>query len=583
MLLIVRKALLVAGALAGSVLLCGTGIGSAQAQEAFCSANGTLAAGTFVNQSLCAYAWQSVAVGGGMVSAGSLNIPAGPSYTTTPVAGPGSFQISFSVPNGAGGGWSFANPTTTEAFASGSCASDVPLWPTPAGSPSNAAITYTVYVPSSVTVPAPCTVELGPTQISGVGALAKPVYSCLGTPNSNPLALGDCSDTPPNSILVCEDVFNQSGLSSVVAQANSPCPLTTTYALSSSQLGFTTNAPANPLVVNIGAVDAEHLCLGTGWSQTSGSLTCDAVADIGSLDVFTNDYSEADGESVYLFSPGNMTVQIYGNYSGIASAALYGPYAAPTPGCTGTAASTAIPSANLVTFTIPTITTDDASAYYEICLTAAGGGAGAGPIIGANFNGFGGPGLPDGSPANNSSAPLITLPGAPTPTVQSALGNALAAYGYNGILQPINASWAGNPFLDPYIRIVNNTAEPIQVFADVQADNGSLGTAVVESNLPGNTNDYVPIGNIAAAAGVTPDAAGHVSVVLAIPFPAAANPPEGGSSSNTVSSGTGASGSCIPNTSANANGSFTASNGLCFVGISQVVGESGDSLWLNLP
>lgn len=603
-----NKGLLVAGAAALSILAWSAGPAAASSSGAgsYCSSQST---GTFYNQSLCAYAWQSVAAGGGNLptTGNYVTLPAGPTYVSPSLTKTGSFLIDFTVPGGAGGGYTFQQPQTIYAITSGSCASSGNVPDSANSTPTD--LQFTIVVTGT----GPCTVELGPTTIEGAAALATPNYSCLIGPHSDPNSLNGCANSPPDSVSVCETVSASGSLG--ISQTGSPCALSIVYAEASSQLGFTTDGinchdgegPADcydayenyyGLIINIGAVDAEKLCLGTGWTYGQISPSnydptlegyCNTTADIGSLDVWTNDYSEADSEAPYVFPSGNMTIDVYGNYAGIADGFLTS-----GPDCTGTKITTAIPSGNDLKFTVPVPSSYDTTVSYEFCLDSNAGQPGKAPVIGANFNGFGGPALPNSSAPNtppggnggsysNTSSPLITLPSSPTPTYQNALGNALTAYGYNGILQPINSSWAGNSAVDPYIRVVNNTAEPIQVFADVQGDYGSLGTAVVESNLPGNTNDYVSVSAIAAAAGVTPGVGGRLSLVLAVPYPAVANPPEGSTgSTNTVYAGTGSQGACIPNTVSNANGAFGSINGLCFVGIEQVVGEQGDSIWVNM-
>ena len=87
------------------------------------------------------------------------------------------------------------------------------------------------------------------------------------------------------------------------------------------------------------------------------------------------------------------------------------------------------------------------------------------------------------------------------------------------------------------------------------------------------------VGDIVNAAGVTPGPAGRVSMVLAVPFPAAANPSES-SNGETVSSGTGLPGACTAFTVSNA-AIIPGSIGVCFVGLSQVVGES-NNVWVNV-
>ena len=87
---------------------------------------------------------------------------------------------------------------------------------------------------------------------------------------------------------------------------------------------------------------------------------------------------------------------------------------------------------------------------------------------------------------------------------------------YNGVV--FQVVYTGNFTVYPcFVRVVNNTAGSIEVFAVVQGDSGSTGTATVETALPANNNDIVAATTILTNAGVTLPATGRASIILLAP------------------------------------------------------------------
>jgi hypothetical protein len=538
--------------------------------------------GTFTNVYVCGYAWQSIASVGG----NGVVVPGGAVYTSALITAGNNFSIAFSPPPGAG--WTFASPSTmsvtTTPITSGTGTCTAPAHPESA--------TSTLVVFSITVVPGTtgvsCQVQLQQTVINGATALATPNTLCLTYPNSNPNNMGTCPGTPPNAIFICEDVYGSNTTPNISdGSPTSSCKLTTIFALSTSQLGFTTDTGrVDDIAINLGAVTAEQLCLGRGFEQPSyidsnfspsnAAAVCNPTAQIGSLDIWSNDYYDYDASYAGGYPlTGTVTVSISGNFTNIS-----------TVSC-GTVNGT--PSAGVVNLVFP-VPAPDATSSCLLSVTADGTS-----IIGANFNGFSGP-LPPGvtAPTNVTtnpitptpsggyygSSPLITYASSPA-TYQAALANVLKSYSYNGILQPINSAFSNaNNGVMSIIRVVNNSAQQIQVYADVQGDDGELGTATVENGLPGNTNDYVAVQAIAAAAGVAPTNT-HISMTLMVPYP---NPFIGGLAADSInpgngSQGIGPDGFCTPSTNANVgpNGTTTGSyaTGLCFVQLDQLAIEAG--------
>jgi hypothetical protein len=84
------------------------------------------------------------------------------------------------------------------------------------------------------------------------------------------------------------------------------------------------------------------------------------------------------------------------------------------------------------------------------------------------------------------------------------------------VVQPLLYADTGSVY-PSFVRIVNNSGATVPVFALVQGDGGSVGTATVESGLAPSHNDTVPVPAIVTAAGVTAGPFGRVSMTLFAP------------------------------------------------------------------
>ena len=267
-------------------------------------------------------------------------------------------------------------------------------------------------------------------------------------------------------------------------------------------------------------IDISGSILGKQFKTILGTGTCgnaagtdNLCADLGTLVLIANANSNSTATGPFKFTATAANVTLTGNWSGIGSAVL----SAPSVGaCKGTAsAQTAVTGAvsgtisgSTITFTGlngGTVVTNlfGATGYgptgvaYEVCLYAGGT-----TLIGSN----------PVTLANAASIDTTTQADTTPP------GTGIALYNYNGVVQQLLYATAGTSY-PGYVRIVNNTASPIQVFASVQPDGGTTGTAQVESALAGFSNDLVPVSTIATNAGVTLGANARTAMTLFAPGP----------------------------------------------------------------
>jgi len=258
------------------------------------------------------------------------------------------------------------------------------------------------------------------------------------------------------------------------------------------------------------AIDVASPSLGTKFKEPSPGGADQVLADIGAIVYGTNGNLNATASGAFNFPGSSLSIALTGNFSGVSSAFLHTPGV--FTGCKSTAASeggvagaisgsisgttitfanvTGAPNAN------PFLSANNPSVQaQEICLYASGT-----TLIGSNPGGF-------------------TVAGTISPTTgqaDAAAPSALLPYNYNGVVQQILYATAGTSY-PGFLRVVNNSANTIQVFASVQADGGSVGTATVETGLAPNNNDLVAVSTIASNAGVTLAANNRTSLTLFAP------------------------------------------------------------------
>jgi hypothetical protein len=428
---------------------------AALASPAFASVT-TVNHGT-LNSSPQPYAIQAVTGAGG-----ALTLSANINYLSLPPTSTGSFLITFALPTGV----TFAS-TPSAAGDGAVCASSVPV---SSGGNGSSSVTFTATVNA---ITGACRVTLSAFLVSGATALQQPTTLTANSLNSA-------------GFNISEQVTG----SNVGGVANEATATPIALAYSESELVFnSTNQTAAPV-----AIDVSSPSLGTKFSNGG---TDQVLADIGALNYGTNGAFNATASGPYNFPGSTLSITLSGNFSGIGSAYLdtgnstgsCAPDATTEAGRTGVVAGTV--AANSITFAgvngggvnNPFLPANNGTQVPQaVCLYATGT-----QLLGANPNGFG---------ATASISPT-------TAQADSVSPSALESIRYNGVVQQLLYATDG-PSYPGYVRIVNNSANTVPVFASVQTDSGSVGTATVESGLAGNHNDLVPVSTIAGNAGVTP-------------------------------------------------------------------------------
>jgi hypothetical protein len=446
---------------------------------------------SFTNGSVATFATQAVTA-----ASGALTIPAGLIHTSPTTALPstgGSFLITFTLPSGV----TFSVAPTAVVSATGGLCTTGTINPTNSAAGANSA-TFSVTVNAAAAAGSTCSVALNGFTVAGATA--------LGT------------TTPANSYNMSEQVSASTGTAPTFNQ--NPA-VKATLATSASQLTYFTLPGASGGNGNQ-VIDISGSILGKQFKTVLGTGTCgnatgtdNLCADLGTLVLVANANSNSTATGPFKFTATAANVTLTGNWSGIGSAVLSAPSAG---ACKGTAsAQTAVTGAVSGTISGSTITFAGlnggsvvtnpfgATGYgpttvtYEVCLYAGGTALiGSNPVTLAN------------------SASIDTTNQADT----SAPGTGIALYNYNGVVQQLLYATAGTSH-PGYVRIINNTASPIQVFASVQPDGGTTGTAQVETALAGFANDLVPVSTIATNAGVTLGANGRTAMTLFAPGPVA--------------------------------------------------------------
>ncbi len=92
----------------------------------------------------------------------------------------------------------------------------------------------------------------------------------------------------------------------------------------------------------------------------------------------------------------------------------------------------------------------------------------------------------------------------------------LDGYSYNGEVQTILYG-SNNTSYPSYFRFVNTGATPVPIYAFVQGDGGSTGTATVENPLGANQSDLVPASTLISSSGITTGPFGRFAVTFFAP------------------------------------------------------------------
>jgi hypothetical protein len=376
----------------------------------------------------------------------------------------------------------------------------------------SALLTFTL--PSGVLFATTPTATLGGTfgsgTFSGGGAGANSVTYTITTPaatavasNANTVTLNAFQITGA-SALQGKTIAGAFQVSAQMTGANTPGfsdakADKTSLALSTSALVWndTTFIPA---AATINVLPPSN---GTKINQATNGQT---FFDAGTLSAGLATAFNAAASAQFTFTGTTLAVTVSGNFSGANNAYIAPPF---TTSCatsfagqpTGSLPGTI--SGNTATFS-GVATGFDAVGFVnqELCIYYTGT-----TIIGQN------------PAAGNASATSLngsmTAVAAVDTTTSPAIG--MQTETYNGVVQQIQ--YSGNFQTYPeYIRIVNNNAAAIQVFAVVQSDSGSTGTATVETALAANSNDLVTASSILASSGVSLAPVGRASMILLGPF-----------------------------------------------------------------
>ena len=441
--------------------------GAAAAVAGLALLTGSASAQTFTTTTITNYATQAVTV-----AAGAITVPAETiaflSPTTTATTTAGSFLITFTLPTGV-----TFSITPTVNVTGAACTPAASLVPSGGGNGSNNAV-FTITNFATAAAGGTCTVTVNAFTLAGATQLQSKTTS---------------ASSSASGFAMTEQVSASTGQTPSFNQA---VALPTGIASSTSALSLASSG------VNAATINVLPPSNGQKISQPGLPTTNVAWVDLGALNTTLNVAQNATATGQYVFTGVSTTDVITGNFTGATSA-----YVAP----------------------IGTLS----------CATTFGGrpaGALVGTLSGntftfsgvaAGFNGF--PGVAQVQEAcvyytgttiigpNPAASPFVTTAAVDTTTITMSSAAPLATETYNGVVQQIQ--YSGNFTTYPeYIRIVNNTAGPIQVFAVVQSDSGSTGTATVETALAANTNDLVPATTVLTNSGVTLNTSGRASMIL---------------------------------------------------------------------
>ena len=400
-------------------------------------------------------------------------------YTTGTLTGAaastGSFTLVFTLPSGV----TTASATATVANVAGTpCTTG-----TITGAVASNTITFTVTTTNTGAATNSCSVTLGALSLTGATALSTATTSSA----TAGFTIAAQVTTVTNSTVPADATAAKAALASSAS------------ALSFTGITTPTVGTASDQIDTSGNLLAGVKSFGKAFTSGTANEQLVAASAAGGSGAFTTVLSttalNAAATGPFLATGTTGTIALTGNLSGVAS--MFLDTSSATATCATTSSSeSSVSSAISGTISGSTATFLNVGAGPQTLCVYAGGTS----LLGTNPNGiqigatFGGA---SASGANGSSTP-------------TGIYNTSYSQG-----TPYFVTYAGNLSGYPsFVRVVNNTTTSVQVYAEVQTDNGSLGTGAVTSSLPAQTNTLVADSSILTSAGVSPDATGRASFIL---------------------------------------------------------------------
>jgi hypothetical protein len=441
-------------------------------------------------------------------ASGAITIASDAQFSVTGVgAGIGSFLLTITLPPGV---LFNGTPTVT---GDGKVCVGTATPPTLGGSGSNSA-QFTIGAPASNPGGGTCTVTLNSFNVTGATALE--TASTQATPPTGTSSIGF------NVTAQASGTSGSLGVASTTA-------IKVALAASEDEILLGTLSGLTGAIIDVNAPS-----LGTKFQDPAGAPDGSSM-NPGFIEYGLTGALNATATGAFNLGGTSGTFVLTGNFNGLAAAFLVpARFAAPflSPGnrratfvegggCPATAsAASAVPGAIAATLTGSTAT-----------FTGVNGAPGPNPFVppgpAAEFITlclYSGTAVVAANPPNTGAPAIVfgltATVGTGTASANQTTGGftPLVGYQYNGVVQPL--LYADNGSVYPsFVRIVNDTGSTVPVFALVQGDGGSLGTATVESGLLPFHNDTVPVTTIVAAAGVTPGPYGRVSMIVFAPGP----------------------------------------------------------------
>lgn len=465
--------------------------GGAVAAAGLALMTGSAVAQTFTTTTVTTYATQAVVAAGGAITVPTAGIT-WTSPTLTAVSTAGSFLITFTLPTGV----TFSiNPTANITTTSATCATAPNQLPSGGGNGANNAVFTVTVLAGGGAGTGNCSVSLNAFTVLGATQLQTATTSTSG------LAGG---------FAMTEQV---SGSTGTVPTFNQTASLPTGIASSVNALALTT-APGRRVPATINVLPPSN---GTKITQGAPiSTTNVAFADLGTLQTSLLVAQNATATGQFFFTGSTTTDVITGNWTGANNA-----YMAPvgTNVCATTFAGrpsgsiTGSISGNTITFVggaagFNTGAQVGVVQAQEICVYYTGS-----TIIGQN--------PPAGAAGGISLSATVDSTTSNLNTTTNPLNNMT----YNGVVQNLAYTGCFNSgdcatagAYTAYIRTANYTSGSVQVFAVVQSETGSIGTATITSALGPNSNLLTPAATVVSNAGVTLDSTGRASLTLLAPF-----------------------------------------------------------------
>jgi hypothetical protein len=481
--------------------------------------NPTPDGGIFTNNANT-YATQGVVDSGGAITiASGIGYSMQAAQCTNPAPPNSSFIIRFTLPPGV----VFAQTANANAAAGFTPVGVLP--PTLGGHAGDNFAEYDVGVQSGTTVPG--TISLLSFTITGATALQNATIQS-GVLNSAGFNITETISASTNTDPTTCVPANETA--------------TVALAFSGSQVIFATSPTpySSPPVIDVNASS-----LGTMFQQPLGTLPDTLVADLGAYVIGSNGFWDPTLSSAYQlnFLAGEPTLALTGAFGGLAATFLNADaFPAPAPGTCSPTPAGAYPGVfsgdgnNQEIDTFSNVGTGagnpfaaagpaPAFAFLEACWYATGtkllsanqlnqvtAPVALSPIPGGAQQGFGA----TLTIAGVNYSPALQGNGLTFPLSSSG---PISGYNYNGLVTQV--SYANNltGVYSTYTRIVNNSSQPVPVYALVQGDGDSTATTTVEA-LPGlaaNSNDTVSDADIVTAAGIAPGPFGRVSIIYFAP------------------------------------------------------------------